>query len=208
MIDYKIIKELRTKNKCTQSKLASQLGVSRSTVSMWEIGNSEPDNDMLVRIAELFNVSTDYLLGRVDKNITPVSLERDTIKIPVLGRIPAGMPLEAIEDISDYIEIPRNWTAGDKEFFALEIKGDSMYPEYLSGDTVIFERCSTCETGDDCVVAINGDDATFKRVERKENGIMIKPLNPEYETMFFTNEEVENKPVEIRGIARELRRRK
>lgn len=208
MIDYKIIKELRTKNKCTQSKLASQLGVSRSTVSMWEIGSSEPDNDMLVRIAELFNVSTDYLLGVVDKNIAPISLERDTIKIPVLGRIPAGIPLEAIEDISDYIEIPKKWTNGNKEFFALEIKGDSMYPEYLSGDTVIFERCSTCETGDDCVVAINGDDATFKRIERKENGIMVKPLNPEYETMFFTNEEIENKPVEIRGIARELRRKK
>ncbi|MCI5892911.1 MAG: helix-turn-helix domain-containing protein [Clostridiales bacterium] len=202
------LKQLRKQKKITQEKLANMLNVETSSISKYESANVMPSIDTLAEIANIFDVSIDYLLGRVDKNITPVSLERDTIKIPVLGRIPAGMPLEAIEDISDYIEIPRNWTAGDKEFFALEIKGDSMYPEYLSGDTVIFERCSTCETGDDCVVAINGDDATFKRVERKENGIMVKPLNPEYETMFFTNEEVENKPVEIRGIARELRRRK
>ena len=202
------LKKIREDAGLSQKALAEKIFVSQQTVAKWERNGSTPNPETIVMIAEVLGVSNDYLLGVVDKNITPVSLERDTIKIPVLGRIPAGMPLEAIEDISDYIEIPRNWTAGDKEFFALEIKGDSMYPEYLSGDTVIFERCSTCETGDDCVVAINGDDATFKRVERKENGIMIKPLNPEYETMFFTNEEVENKPVEIRGIARELRRRK
>ena len=202
------LKKIREDAGLSQKALAEKIFVSQQTVAKWERNGSTPNPETIVMIAEVLGVSNDYLLGVVYKNITPVSLERDTIKIPVLGRIPAGMPLEAIEDISDYIEIPRNWTAGDKEFFALEIKGDSMYPEYLSGDTVIFERCSTCETGDDCVVAINGDDATFKRVERKENGIMIKPLNPEYETMFFTNEEVENKPVEIRGIARELRRRK
>lgn len=209
MFDGKYLKKLRADNHYTQSKLALLLGVSRSTISMWEIGSSEPDNEALTKIAELFNVSIDSLLGRkFDNNIEPISLPKNVIKIPVLGRIPAGVPLEAIEDVLEYVEISEELTRGGKEFFALKIQGDSMYPEYLSGDIVIFEVSPTCETGDDCAVMVNGDDATFKRIERKENGIMVKPLNPEYETTFFTNEEIETKPVRILGIARELRRRK
>ncbi len=203
------LKELRKKNGLSQAKFAKQINVAQNTVSNWENGNRSIDSEKAIAIAEFFGVTIDYLLGNnIDNNIEPISLPKDVVKIPVLGRIPAGIPIEAIEDVLEYIEIPEEMTRGGKEFFALKIQGDSMYPEYLSGDIVIFEVSPTCETGDDCAVMVNGDDATFKRIERKENGIMVKPLNPEYETMFFTNEEIETKPVRILGIARELRRRK
>ena len=202
------LKELRKKNGLSQAKFAKQINVAQNTVSNWENGNRSIDSEKAIAIAEFFGVTIDYLLGNnIDNNIEPISLPKDVVKIPVLGRIPAGIPIEAIEDVLEYIEIPEEMTRGGKEFFALKIQGDSMYPEYLSGDIVIFEVSPTCETGDDCAVMVNGDDATFKRIERKENGIMVKPLNPEYETMFFTNEEIETKPVRILGIARELRRR-
>ena len=203
------LKELRKKNGLSQAEFAKQINVAQNTVSNWENGNRSIDSEKAITIAEFFGVTIDYLLGNnIDNNIELISLPKDVIKIPVLGRIPAGIPIEAIEDVLEYIEIPEEMTRGGKEFFALKIQGDSMYPEYLSGDIVIFEVSPTCETGDDCAVMVNGDDATFKRIERKENGIMVKPLNPEYETMFFTNEEIETKPVRILGIARELRRRK
>lgn len=203
------LKELRKKNGLSQAEFAKQINVAQNTVSNWENGNRSIDSEKAITIAEFFGVTIDYLFGNnIDNNIELISLPKDVVKIPVLGRIPAGIPIEAIEDVLEYIEIPEEMTRGGKEFFALKIQGDSMYPEYLSGDIVIFEASPTCETGDDCAVMVNGDDATFKRIERKENGIMVKPLNPEYETMFFTNEEIETKPVRILGIARELRRRK
>lgn len=204
------LRELRKKKKMSQQELADLLGVTQATLSGWETEKYRIDNNNLIKCSEILDTTTDYLLGKsnVDNNIEPISLPKNVIKIPVLGRIPAGVPIEAIEDVLEYIEIPEEMTRGGKEFFALKIQGDSMYPEYLSGDIVIFEVSPTCETGDDCAVMVNGDDATFKRIERKENGIMVKPLNPEYETTFFTNEEIETKPVRILGIARELRRRK
>ncbi len=203
-----ILKNLRAEKGVLQKDVAKFLGIDRTTYVKYENGNSEPNSEMLIALANYFNVSIDYLLGRIDHNVSPVELPSNTVKIPVLGRIPAGVPFEAIEDITGYIEIPEDWLAGGREFFALRIQGDSMFPEYLSGDIIVFERADTCDTGDDCAVMVNGDDATFKRVERKESGVVLKPLNPEYEILFFTNEEIENKPVRIIGIARELRRMK
>lgn len=200
------LQKIRKENNFTQQKLADLLKVSRSTVAMWESGGSEPDNKSMLKIAEIFNVSLDRLLGRIDNNVSIAHLPTSTVKIPVLGKIPAGVPIEAIEDVIDYIDISEDMLRGGREFFALKIAGDSMHPKYLDGDTVIFEKADTCDSGAECAVMVNGDDATFKKIEIKPNGIMLKPLNPNYEAMFYTNDEAENKPVRIIGIAREVRR--
>ena len=202
------LREVRKKKNLTLKELGAIIGVGESTLSQYEDGKRQPDFETLDKIADFFNVSVDYLLGRVDHNVSSVLINGDMTRVPVLGRIAAGVPINAVEDILEYIEIPSSYLAGEKSFFALEIKGDSMSPNYLSGDIVVFERCDTCETGDDCAVMINGDDATFKRIERKENGIVVKPLNPQYETLFFTNKQITELPVRVIGIARELRRRK
>lgn len=204
-----VLKGLRDKKGVYQKDVARYLGVDRTTYVKYETGASEPGNDMLVKLSEYFDVPVGYLLGAegIDKNTAPFSYgENAVLRIPVYGSIPAGLPMEAIEDVLDYEEAPASWSLGGKEFFALKIKGDSMSPDYLCGDIVVFERAETCDTGDDCAVMVNGDDATFKRVERKETGVVLKPLNPEYETLFFSNDEIETKPVRILGIARELRR--
>lgn len=200
------LQEIRKIRKISQQKLADKIGVSRSTIAMWETQGSQPDNDALIKLSDVFNVSVDYLLGRIDNNVEPISLDRSTVKIPVLGRIPAGVPFEAIEDIIEYIEIPESMTEGDKEFFALKIKGDSMLPKYNSGDIVIFEKSDDCESGSDCAIMINGDDATFKKIDKTKDGIVVRPLNPDYDTMYFTDEQIINTPVRILGVAREIRR--
>lgn len=170
------------------------------------------------KIAELFNVSSETLISGsfLYDNARPIDIEAlaEYVEIPVLGRIPAGMPFEAIED--QYTlrkeKIPLDWLKGNNEYFALELEGDSMEPEYHDKDIVIFLKCCDCESGQDCCVRINGFDATFKRIKKQENGIMIVPLNEEnstgFHSQFYTNEEIQNKPIEILGVVKQIRRNK
>ncbi|MEQ2616351.1 S24 family peptidase, partial [Intestinimonas aquisgranensis] len=109
-------------------------------------------------LADYLGVTTSELLGEAS-GTTP-----GAIRISVLGTIPAGIPIDAVEDILDWEEIPVSWTTGDREYFGLRVKGDSMYPRYLEGDTVILRKQSTCDSGDDCAVMVNGNDATLKQV--------------------------------------------
>lgn len=131
-----------------------------------------------------------------------------SVRIPVLGAIPAGIPIEAIQDIADWEEIPVELTRGNREYFGLLVEGDSMYPKYLSGDTVIVRKQSVCENGDDCVVYVNGFDATLKTVRLHDDGsLTTEPINPTYAPRTYTLEEIKTLPVSIAGIVVELRRK-
>lgn len=198
------LKSLRKSQKITQTEFASRFNIATGTIGMWETGKRIPDTETLKKIANYFNVTVDYLLGDSASDPSP---QPGIIRVPVYGVIPAGIPMSAIEEVLDYEEMPSGRDTVGKEFFALKIKGDSMFPNYIDGDVVIFQKQDTCDSGKDCAVMVNGDDATFKRIERKPNGVMLKPLNPAYETMFFTNEEIESKPIRILGVAIEIRRK-
>ncbi len=147
-------------------------------------------------------------------NATMIAMINDVVHIPVLGKIPAGMPLEAIEDqyTVDTIDIPKDWLKGNNKYFALKLEGDSMEPDYLDKDIVIFKQANDCESGQDCCIRINGFDATFKRVRKQENGIMIIPLNENNSTgfisTFYSKEDIERMPIEILGIVKQIRRNK
>ena len=200
------IKKLRVSLEMKQADLAKQLNVRQNTVSTWETGRSEPDFATLQKMAEIFDTTIDYILGnsneRVPQRTTGVA------KIPVLGSIPAGIPLEAIEDIVDWEEIPQAMCAGGKEYFALKVKGDSMWPDYLEGDIVIVKKTPTCESGDVCAVYVNGYDATLKRVKFSEAGELTTiPINPSYPPRTYTPEEIRSLPVSIAGVVVELRRK-
>lgn len=208
------VKYLRTEKKISQQSLADAIGVDRSTVSRIENGEIETTVDNAIKIANKLNVSLNDLVSkdlRFD-NGEIIDLPTDNVKIPVLGRIPAGMPFEAIEEqyTTDYEEIPKEWLRGGNEYFALKLDGDSMEPEYQDKDVVIFRKAFDCESGQDCCVRINGFDATFKRVKKQLNGIMVIPLNENnstgFTTTFYTNEEILNMPVEILGVVKQIRR--
>lgn len=213
-----ILRRLRKSNQMTQLELANALQISRSTIGMYEKGSREPDFATLEIIADYFNVDIDYLLGRSTKttflpkikdkssNITPIQLG-DSISIPVFGSVPAGVPIEAIQDISDYIDIPKSWTNGGKEYFALTVKGDSMYPKYLDGDVVVIRVEEDCESGQDCVVYINGYDATLKKVIKRDDYLILQPLNTKYEPRMFDLRDDATPQVKIAGVVVEIRRR-
>ncbi len=197
------LKELRESRHISQKELSSKFGYAQNTLSNWENGNREPDFDTAQKLADFFGVTVDYLLGRTDEIRASSG---DVLRIPVYGTIPAGIPMEAIEYILDIVEAPADWSRGGKEYFALRVKGDSMSPIYLDGDTIIFMKTPCCDSGKDCCVMVNGSDATFKRVFINERGITLQPLNPAYEPRFFTNEEAAELPVKILGVVKELRR--
>lgn len=210
------LKHLRLQSGMTQEELAKKLDKDYSTIGKWELGQRSPIMTDVIRIANLFNVSLEKLIGQsiIYDNAEQVELDSNTIKMPVLGKIPAGMPLEAIEDTYaiDTIDIPKDWLRGDNHYFALRLEGDSMEPEYLDKDIVIFKQTSTCESGDDCCIRINGFDATFKRVRKQENGIVIIPLNENnssgFISTFYSKEDIERMPIEILGIVKQIRRNK
>lgn len=196
------IKELRASTGTKQSELAAAIKVSQAALSGYETGKFEADIATYKKIAAFFNVTLDYLLGD-DLPTAP-----DAVKIPVLGSVPAGIPLEAVEDILDWEEISLSMCNGGKEYFALEVQGDSMWPDYLPGDIVIVRKSPTCDSGDVCVVYVNGYDATLKQVMIGENGsISLIPKNQSYPPRTFSREEVIELPVSIAGVVVELRRK-
>ena len=142
-----------------------------------------------------------------------MEINSDTVQIPVLGTIKAGIAIEAQQDILEYIDIPKNWLKGGKSFYGLKISGDSMYPKYNENDIVIFEHTEdyTIANNKDCAVMVNGFDATFKNVTINDSGITLVPLNLSnsdgYQPTFYSKDKIESLPVKIIGIAREKRTR-
>lgn len=194
------IKRLRGEWGFTQKELSEVLNKSESTVRMWELGKSEPDIETLTLIARRFCVTVDELIAGSNRNISSLS-----IKVPVLGYVAAGIPIEAIQDIIDYEEIPEQLARDGSEYFALQIKGDSMEPKISDGDVVIVRKQPDCDSGQIAIVCVNGDHATCKKIMKQPTGILLKPLNPSYDPTFYTNEEIESIPITILGRVVELR---
>lgn len=207
------LKHLRIQAGMTQDELAKKLDKDYSTIGKWELGQRSPIMVDVLKIAELFQVSLETLIGGsvIFDNAEVINIENNTVQIPVLGVIKAGIAIEAQENILEYIDIPKEWLKGGKQFYGLKISGDSMAPKYNENDIVIFEHIDdyTLANNKDCSVMVNGYDATFKNVTISENGITLVPLNlnnqDHYVPTFYSKEQIESLPVKIIGIAREKR---
>ena len=144
------IKHLRQQKGWSQEQMAEMLGITRTAVGKYETGKNGPSSEVLKTMAGLFDVSVDYILGLDTKTANRIKRT-----IPVLGTIPAGVPMEAIEDIIDYEDLSPEEAADSHEYFGLKIRGRSMMPEYLDGDTIIVRRQETARTGEDVVVMVS-----------------------------------------------------
>ena len=193
------LKTLRIQRKMTQSELAKKIYISQPANSKYEVGTASPNPETLSKIADALDVSVDYLLGSGSQPARP-----GYIRVPVLGRVAAGIPIDAIEEVIDWEDISAE-AAGDGEYFGLQIKGHSMEPKISDGDVVIVRRQPDVDSGDIAVVLVNGDDATVKRIKKSPQGVTLIPSNPAYEPMYYSNEEIESLPVQILGRVVELR---
>lgn len=194
------LKKLREDMGLSQEEVAKRIGVGRTTYVKYETGDSKPIRK-INELSRLFGVDADYILC-ID---SPEKKESKYVRIPVLGRIIAGLPMEAIQEPIDWEEIPRE-LAATGEFFALKVKGHSMEPRILEGDVVIVKKQPDVESGKIAVVLVNGNEATLKRVKKQKEGITLIATNLSvYEPHFYTNEEIEKLPVQILGEVVELR---
>lgn len=206
---------------------ADKCGISHTHLDSIEKGIDPRTNkpvkvtvETLKKIANAMNMTINDLLIQsgdvkvedlIFDNAKQIKISKNIVKIPIYGTIKAGVPLEAQTDITEYVEIPQEWTKGGKKYYGLIISGDSMYPKYQTNDIVIFEHTEdmTIVNGKDCAVMVNGYDATFKNVRVNPNGIQLIPLNINnsdgYEPTFYDAEDIQKLPVKIVGIAREKR---
>ena len=166
---------------------------------MYERGEREPDFDTLERISAFFCVNMNYLLGKEE---TAPSGK----KIPVLGKVAAGIPITAVENILDYEEISSDMAATG-EYVALQIKGQSMEPRMYEGDIVIVRVQDTVEQGEIAVVMVDGGEATVKKVQFLKDGIMLRPFNTAFDPIFYSCADMENLPVRIFGKVVECRQK-
>ena len=193
---------LRKRDNLTQKELAEKLGISFSAISMYERGKREPDFETLEAIADYFNVNMNFLLGKEPASFAKIS----AVRIPVLGKVAAGIPITAVENIIDYEEIPSSM-AETGEYVALQINGSIMEPRMFEGDVVIVKVQPTVDSGEVAVVIINGNEATVKKVQLRSDGIVLQPFNSAYDPMFYTNEDIEHIPVRIFGKVVECRQK-
>ena len=195
----------------SQQELSEMTKIPKASISQYLSGYAKPKQDRIYSIAKALHINEAWLLG-YDVSMDGTDLENPydhsntkPNRIPVLGSVPAGVPIEAIEDVVDWEDIPMEWLNGGKEYFGLKVKGDSMYPKYLENDTLIVRKEDDCESGQDCVVYVNGYDATLKKVIKRPDCIILQPLNPAYEPKIYDYNDEDNL-VKIAGIVVEIRR--
>ncbi len=206
----KRLKELMEEYNETVYTLAEKLSLSAGTISRYSAGLISPKITTIEFIARLYSIDPAWLSGyAVPKRNQNSPSTVKAIRIPVFGRLPAGVPIDALEDILCWEELDTRQFDLDHEYFGLLVHGDSMYPEYLDGDIIIVRQSEDADSGKDVLVHVNGYEAELKRLYRYRNGnIEFRAINPAYESKKFTPEEIKTEPVVIRGIVKELRRKK
>ena len=198
------IRELRQRSGLSMQEVAERLNTTKQTVYKYETGIiTNIPSDRISAMAVMFGVSPAVIMGWQRQGDLPTGGFHGG-RIPVLGSIRAGLPQTAAENIIDYEEIPAEMER-DGEYFALQIRGDSMEPRMRTGDVIIVRKQETVDNGDVAVVLINGDEATVKRYYRRESGVSLVAINPAYEPLFYTPEQVEELPVRVMGKVVELR---
>jgi len=202
------LRKLRKDAKLTMKQLGEIMGVAESTISLYETGNREPDKETLFKLADYFDVTTDYLLGRTNtpnaesapttpiaNNLTPIS-SNEMFTFKVIGTITAGYGGGTdYNSTGEEIAIPRHLlkSHNPNDYFVLEVRGDSMFPLYLDGDKVLIRKCNSVDSGKIAAIGYDGEDATLKKVEyvKGENWMRLIPRNPEYPTKTIRNGDLE-----------------
>lgn len=200
------IRFLRIKRGYSQDYIAEQLGYkSYTTVQKWESGVSEPPIKKLKELSVLLNADMNDMANTdMTNSMLPTNKNNSGCIINVLGRVTADIPIESIQEIIDTIIISEDF-AHTGSFFGLQIKDDSMEPRIYEKDVVIVRQQNDAENGDTVIALINGDDAVCRRLRKYHDGIELISINPTYKPMYYSNEEIEKKPIRIIGKVVELR---
>lgn len=180
--------------------VANATGISKSSISEYLSGKNVPKQDNVYKIAKYLCVDFAWLIGANTDMFGNVNNDSQFITLPIYGKIPAGMPIEAVENIIETIKVPLEMLNFKGDVVALRISGDSMEPKFIENDIVLIQITSDCESGQICAVYINGYDVTLKKVIKQDKGILLLPSNPKYQPRFYPYDGEES--VTIYGLAK------
>lgn len=187
---------LRKRDGYSQKDLADKIGMSRSTIAMYEAGEREPDFETLEALADTFNVNMDTLLGKPSSfppNVVPL---RPMGKVPLVGQIACGTPILAEQNITDYVDLPGHIRAD----YALTCRGDSMIGAGIrDGDIVYIRQQEEVENGQIAAVSVDQDEATLKRFYLEQGVVQLVAENPAVPPLFFIGADVTR--VQVLGLA-------
>ena len=208
------LKELRKAKHLSQEELGSVLGVQKAAVCKYETGRVALPNEMLMKLCDFFDVSADYLLCRESAMVTPLFKSRTTISprlmkiedsvgVPLVGRVHAGLPILADENIEEYIPVAANEAVAG-EYFYMQVEGDCMEGEFIpEGALVLVRMQPSVENGRIAVVRI-GEEVLLRKVKTIGDTLMLIPANTKYEPMIVPREEADIigrvTEVRIRGL--------
>lgn len=205
--------------------------ISPSYLSLMENGKRKPSAIILKKIAPIYSLN--YLdlyekAGYIDlindekyistdstpddiydqlKNIGTMYVSNtDMVKIPILGVVKAGYDYLAQENWIGSVDVEKNIISDGSEYFALKVVGDSMSPVLIQDDIVVIKKQNDFENGDIVVAIVNGNEATIKKGKKTDSSITLQPLNPSYDPIVFTYDEVKSIPVTIIGVVKQLKR--
>ena len=173
------LKKIRQDNDLTQEELAKKINTSRSNIANYENDKNMPSIDILEKLSEILNCSIDFLLGKSD--IKNPNLKDKLFLIPIVGKVAAGKPILATENIEGYLPIDPlmyNLTSPNG-FFFLQIQGESMNKMIKNGSFALIKKQDYAEDGDVIVAIVTGDDeATVKRYKQlNEQFVMLEPVS-------------------------------
>lgn len=184
------LKKLREQKNLSQEELAHLFNLSQSTIAYYELDKKEPSKKTIVKLANFFNVTTDYLLVHDISTLLPESfaLEED-IPVPILGSAPCGPSSTAIQEILGYVYIDKK-TSEQGEFFALYAKGDSMVPTINPGDIVLIRKQPAVDNGQVAVVLLDKEESCIKRVFCDDGNCVLQSDNQKYQPRIIRQEEI------------------
>lgn len=190
-------------------ELHEKTDISESLISKYLSGNAIARQRKLSILSEALNVNPVWLMGYdvpMENNIPTDELGNPVVDIPLLGNVKAGYDYLAQENWVGTVKVEASLVGNGSEYFALEVKGDSMAPVFIEGDIVIIHRQNDCENNQIAIVIVNGEEGTIKKVRKTDSGIILQPLNPAYAPMVFSNNEIKSIPILIVGIVKQLKR--
>lgn len=203
-----ILRNRRLELGLTMKQVADSVGVSEGTISKWESGNINSMRlDKAFAISKILSIDPRLLMGQDENQFESELSDRpDSVWVPIIGRVAAGFRKVMNEEILGFEPVDYD-LAESGRFFALRIAGDSMEPEIKKGSTAIVRCQQDADSGDVCIVAINGDEATCKRIQKTDGGIMLVSTNPAYPPRYFSAKDMKEEPITIIGRVMEIRTR-
>ncbi|MCH3961166.1 MAG: helix-turn-helix domain-containing protein [Solobacterium sp.] len=187
-------KKLRTSRHLTQEEIADQFNMTKTGISYWENGKTEPSLKMIKEIADYFNVSMSTLMGE-SKGSNLIT----SIQIPLYSPICCGNGGFCDDNIIDYVSLPSTWLNPRAEYFAQVAKGDSMKGAGIKdGDILVFEKTGHCESGQIGCFCIDDNDAMCKKYRVTDNNqIVLMPANDKYDPIVV---DIENEHFRCIGV--------